>query len=63
MAPAEQLAVAFAGSQKTLMVGLAIALPFGGLTVLPMLVFHIEQLLIDTLLADRFGISAPVQKT
>ncbi len=49
----EQLAVAFAGSQKTLMVGLAIALPFGGLTVLPMLVYHVEQLLIDTLLADR----------
>ena len=50
----EQLAVAFAGSQKTLMVGLAIALQFGGLTVLPMLAYHIEQLLIDTLLADRF---------
>ena len=59
----EQLAVAFAGSQKTLMVGLAIALPFGGLTVLPMLVYHVEQLLIDTLLAERFRISAPVQKT
>ena len=63
MAPAEQLAVAFAGSQKTLMVGLVIALPFGGLTVLPMLVYHVEQLLIDTLLAERFRISAPVQKT
>ena len=50
----EQLAVAFAGSQKTLMVGLAIALPFGGLTILPMLAYHVEQLLIDTLLADRF---------
>jgi len=49
----EQLAVAFAGSQKTLMVGLAIALPFGGLTILPMLAYHIEQLLIDTLLADQ----------
>jgi len=54
MAPSEQLAVAFAGSQKTLMVGLAIALPFGGLTLLPMLAYHIGQLLIDTLLADRF---------
>lgn len=50
----DQLAVAFAGSQKTLMVGLAIALSFGGLTVLPMLAFHIEQLLIDTLLADKY---------
>lgn len=50
----EQLAVAFAGSQKTLMVGLAIALSYGGLTVLPMLAYHIEQLLIDTVLADRY---------
>lgn len=54
MEPPEQLAVAFAGSQKTLMVGLAIALSFGGLTVLPMLAYHIEQLLIDTLLADKY---------
>lgn len=53
MARAEQLAVAFAGSQKTLMVGLAIALEFGGLAVLPMLAYHVLQLLIDTLLADR----------
>ncbi len=63
MAPGEQLAVAFAGSQKTLMVGLAIALPFGGLTVLPMLVYHLEQLFIDTLLADRFRVSSAAKKT
>ena len=49
----EQIAVAFAGSQKTLMVGLAIALQFGGLTILPMLAYHVVQLLIDTLLAHR----------
>ena len=55
----QQLAVAFAGSQKTLMVGLAVALPFGGLTVLPMLAYHVEQLLIDTLLADRYRIESP----
>ncbi len=54
MTPPEQLAVAFAGSQKTLMVGLAIALSFGGLTVLPMLAYHIEQLIIDTILADKY---------
>ncbi len=53
MARADQLAVAFAGSQKTLMVGLAVALEFGGLAVLPMLAYHVEQLFIDTLLADR----------
>ncbi|MBD15281.1 MAG: hypothetical protein CMJ72_08975 [Planctomycetaceae bacterium] len=49
----EQIAVAFAGSQKTLMVGLAIALHFGGLVILPMLTYHVAQLLIDTLLAGR----------
>ncbi len=53
MARAEQLAVAFAGSQKTLMVGLAVALEYGGLAVLPMLAYHVLQLLIDTVLADR----------
>ena len=53
MARAEQLAVAFAGSQKTLMVGLAVALEFGGLAVLPMLAYHVAQLLIGTVLADR----------
>ena len=50
---AEQVAVAFSGSQKTLMVGLAVALQFGGLTLLPMLAYHVEQLVIDTFLADR----------
>lgn len=59
MARAEQLAVAFAGSQKTLMVGLAIALEFGGLAVLPMLAYHVEQLLIDTILADRCRDESP----
>ena len=48
----DQIGVAFAGSQKTLMVGLAIAIEFGGLAVLPMVAYHVEQLLIDTLLAD-----------
>ena len=50
---ADQIGVAFAGSQKTLMVGLAIAIDFGGLAVLPMVAYHVEQLLIDTVLADR----------
>ncbi|MCG8450499.1 MAG: bile acid:sodium symporter [Pirellulales bacterium] len=53
IARSEQIAVAFAGSQKTLMVGLAIALQFGGLTILPMLAYHAVQLLIDTLLVQR----------
>jgi sodium/bile acid cotransporter 7 len=49
------IGVAFAGSQKTLMVGLAIAIDFGGLAVLPMVAYHVEQLLIDTVLADRLA--------
>ena len=57
--PADRLAVAFAGSQKTLMVGLAIALEFGGLAILPMLAYHVGQLLIDTVLAGRFQLSNP----
>ncbi|WP_146451918.1 bile acid:sodium symporter family protein [Bythopirellula polymerisocia] len=56
-APEDSLAVAYAGSQKTLMVGLAIALEFGGLAILPMLAYHIEQLLIGTLLAGRYRVS------
>ena len=54
MQRADQLAVAFSGSQKTLMVGLAVALEFSGLAVLPMLAYHFLQLLFDTLLAQRF---------
>ena len=58
---ADQIAVAFSGSQKTLMVGLAVALQYGGMTVLPMLAYHIEQLFIDTLLADRLRFKAEDQ--
>jgi len=54
--PAERLAVAFSGSQKTLMVGLAVALDFGGLAVLPLIAYHAIQLLVDTALADRYRI-------
>ena len=52
------VAVGFAGSQKTLMVGLTIALQFGGLTILPMLAYHVLQLLIDTLLANRLRLGS-----
>jgi sodium/bile acid cotransporter 7 len=50
----EQIAVAFSGSQKTLMVGIYVATNyFAGLTLLPMVAYHVCQLLIDTLVADR----------
>lgn len=54
---AEGLAVAIAGSQKTLAVGLGIALEFGGLAILPMVAYHIFQLLIDTVYVDVWGVS------
>ena len=50
----DQIAVGFSGSQKTLMVGLAVALELG-VSIAPMLVYHISQLFVDTMVADRFA--------
>jgi sodium/bile acid cotransporter 7 len=52
IAPADAIGVAFAGSQKTLMVGAYIALAVGPLAILPMVAYHAAQLVIDTLIAD-----------
>jgi sodium/bile acid cotransporter 7 len=60
MSREDKIAVAFGGSQKTLMVGLAIALDIGGLAILPMLAYHVEQLLIDTVLAHRLQAKSAV---
>ena len=49
----DRIAVGFAGSQKTLMVGLHLANTFGGLAILPMVAYHVCQLLVDTVIADR----------
>jgi sodium/bile acid cotransporter 7 len=57
----EQIAVAFAGSQKTLMVGLFVATSLG-VTILPMVAYHVCQLVIDTLVADRFKATEPQDK-
>jgi len=46
------IAVAFSGSQKTLMVGAYLALAVGPLAILPMVAYHAAQLVIDTLVAD-----------
>jgi sodium/bile acid cotransporter 7 len=48
----DQIAVAFAGSQKTLMVGLHLCVELN-VVVLPMVVYHVGQLLVDTFIADR----------
>jgi sodium/bile acid cotransporter 7 len=50
----EQIAVAFAGSQKTLMIGLTIAVSLQ-VSILPLLAYHSLQLVIDTVIADRFA--------
>lgn len=50
---AGQIAIGIAGSQKTLMVGLEIAIDCG-VSVIPMLVYHLGQLLIDTVVAERW---------
>jgi sodium/bile acid cotransporter 7 len=52
LARAEAIAVAFSGSQKTLMVGAYLALAVGPLAILPMVAYHASQLVIDTLVAD-----------
>jgi sodium/bile acid cotransporter 7 len=50
----DQLAVAFAGSQKTLMVGMGVSMS-SGFSVLPMVTYHVSQLFIDTVLAERLN--------
>jgi len=48
-----QIAVGIAGSQKTLMVGLQIAIDCG-VSVLPMLIYHAVQLALDTVIVQRW---------
>ena len=62
MSRPERIAVGFAGSQKTLLVGLTVAVEDYGnfaLAVLPMVAYHVGQLLVDTLIADRLQATAP----
>lgn len=48
----DQIAVAFAGSQKTLMVGLVVAISTQT-TILPIVAYQVLQLIVDTVIADR----------
>ena len=64
IARADQIAVAFAGSQKTLPVGLLISETLArqmGLSfaVFPMLMYHASQLFLDTVIADKFVADEP----
>jgi sodium/bile acid cotransporter 7 len=52
----DRIAVGFSGSQKTLMIGIYVAVGFYAdlaLAMLPMIIYHVFQLLFDTLVADR----------
>jgi sodium/bile acid cotransporter 7 len=52
MAEGDCRAVAISGSQKTFMIGAEIGLTLG-LSILPLLIYHVFQLFADTYLADR----------
>jgi sodium/bile acid cotransporter 7 len=54
--------VAFAGSQKTLMVGLQVSMELG-VSILPMVAYHVSQLIVDTLIADRWRAGNESQST
>jgi solute carrier family 10 (sodium/bile acid cotransporter), member 7 len=53
LARPQKIGVAISGSQKTLMIGLKMALDCG-VSIVPMVAFHVGQLLLDTLIADRW---------
>ena len=48
---ADRIAVGFSSSQKTLMVGLSAAMTLG-LSVIPLVMFHLMQMVVDTILAS-----------
>jgi solute carrier family 10 (sodium/bile acid cotransporter), member 7 len=58
MSRPDQIAVGIAGSQKTLMVGLQVSMDMG-VSILPMVAYHVGQLLLDTVIVDRWRGSSP----
>ncbi|MGV3486618.1 MAG: bile acid:sodium symporter family protein [Planctomycetaceae bacterium] len=58
---AQQLAIAISGGQKTLMAGLQLALGCG-VSVMPMVLYHIGQLFIDTLLVRYWVTRLPARR-
>lgn len=56
-----QVAVGIAGSQKTLMVGLQIAIDCG-VSVLPMMIYHASQLVFDTVLVQWWSKAEKVRE-
>jgi sodium/bile acid cotransporter 7 len=58
----DRIAVGISGSQKTLMVGLQVAIA-AQLLILPMVVYHVGQLIVDTIIADRWRRNTPSPTT
>jgi sodium/bile acid cotransporter 7 len=57
------IAIGFASSQKTLPVGLEVAFMIGGgLMILPIVTYHVVQLLIDTIVADWLAGRGPARQ-
>ncbi len=54
----DQIAVGIAGSQKTLAVGLQVCMELG-FNIVPVVAYHVMQLLVDTLIADRLRHGTP----
>ncbi len=54
----QRIAVAFSGSQKTLMVGLKLAMDFH-VSILPIVIYHVGQLTVDSILADYWKKQPP----
>ncbi len=58
LARPQTIGVAIAGSQKTLMIGLKMALDCG-VSIIPMVAFHVGQLILDTFIADKVKAAEP----
>jgi len=56
----EWIAIGFSGSQKTLMIGLTVAITLE-FSIIPIIVFHSAQLIVDTAFADRIRAQGPQQ--
>ena len=58
----EQVAVGFSGSQKTLMIGLSVAVNLG-MSIIPIVAYHAIQLIVDTVFADWIRVKNPAEKS
>lgn len=54
----EGIAIGFSGSQKTLMIGLTTAINLG-MNIVPIIVYHAMQLIVDAVFAERIRNNAP----